>query len=431
MTQFALIADDLTGANDSGVQFVRHGFGASVFFAGQPVRSGTEVLVLDTDTRGRPAREAYKATRRAAERLAAIEPAVVYKKVDSTLRGNLAAEIDAAMDAFGFGVALIAPAFPRIGRTTQGAIQYLHGTPVHETEIARDPKAPVLTADIAELMTAGSERKVGRLALAEVQDGQATQRLQQLRDEGAQLIVCDAATEADLVAVALAGRALGEPVLYVGSAGLADVLPGALGIQPSAGAGSRVGQDLMVGPILLAVGSVSSVSRGQLARVLAQPSAVGVEVCTESLMGDRAAEEEARAFTEGMRALMGGRDLALYSAVADDAVRRTQALGRERGLSPVQTSEQVAAALGRIAGRLCREAVVGGLVLTGGDTAQAVCREIGATGIDLIREVEPGIPLGRLVGERPYGAVTKAGAFGTENALWLAMESLKGVPAGD
>lgn len=426
MTQIALIADDLTGANDSGVQFVRHGFGASVFFAGQPLRQGADVLVVDTDTRGRPAREAYEATFGVAERLVPIQPVLVYKKVDSTLRGNLAAEIDAVMDGFGFGVALIAPAFPRTGRITEGAVQYLNGTPVHLTEIGRDPKAPVRTADIAELLAGGSKRKVGRIALAEVRDGLTVRRLQALRAEGCQMIVCDSATEADLRAVASAGKALGEPVLYVGSAGLAEVLPAALDLKPAQGPALAARQGEASGPVLLAVGSVSAVSRGQLAQALAEPGVTGVEVRTEALLGPGADSEAARCVGEGLAALRQGRDLALYSTVADDAVRRTQALGEQLGLSPIQTSERVAAALGRIVGELCRTTPVGGLVLTGGDTALAVCQVVGATGVDLIREVEPGIPQGRLVGEHPYGVVTKAGAFGTESALRLAMASLKG-----
>jgi uncharacterized protein YgbK (DUF1537 family) len=69
---------------------------------------------------------------------------------------------------------------------------------------------------------------------------------------------------------------------------------------------------------------------------------------------------------------------------------------------------------------------LGGLVMTGGDTARAVCRHLGATGVELISEVEPGVPLGRLVGRTQLLAVTKAGAFGSEQALLRAVDQLKG-----
>lgn len=426
MTRIVLIADDLTGANDAGVQFVRHGFQASVIFAGQPVQAGTEVLVVDTDTRGRPTEAAYALTRQAADQLAQLMPRLVYKKVDSTLRGNLAAEIDAVLDSFGLRLALIAPAFPRIGRTTLDGVQYLNGTPVHETEIGRDPKAPVITADLNHLLAEGSKRQVGKLTLEDLRSGSADRRLVDLAAEGCALVICDATAEEDLRQVALAGARLGEPVLWVGSAGLADMLPEALGLRPNEGGAAAV--EPGTGPVLLAVGSVSSVSRGQLTTVLAQPGVLGVALDAEQVVtGDvAAAAEEERCAALALEALLAGTDVALFSTIAGNSVARTQQRGLAVGLSPVQSAERVAQSLGRVAGLLCRKAAIGGLVLTGGDTAQAVCRAIGATGIELIREVEPGIPLGRLVGGRSYLAVTKAGAFGTEQALQKAVVSIKG-----
>lgn len=426
MAQILLIADDLTGSNDSGVQFVRHGFGAAVFFAGQPVTDAADVIVVDTDSRGRSPREAYDRTRQAADRLAGTRPALVYKKIDSTLRGNLGAETDAALDAFCLPVALVAPAFPRIGRTTQEGIQFLHGTPVHETEIGRDPKAPVRTSAILDLLSGQSHRRAGRLTLADLRSGAGAQRIAALMDEGVSLVVCDAVSEEDLHQVAAAGRMLGQPVLWVGSAGLADVLPDALGLTPSRALAAE-DDGTVDGPVLVAVGSVSDTSRGQLADVLSRSDVTGVEVDTLTLVaGDSAAEAEiARCVAAGRAALEAGRNLALYSSVAAGAVARTQAAGQALGLTPTACSELVAAAMGRIGGQLCRETFVGGLVLTGGDTAQAVCQAIGATGINLLREVAPGIPLGRLVASRPYGAITKAGAFGTAQALSLAIDSLR------
>lgn len=426
MAQILLIADDLTGANDSGVQLVRHGFSSAVFFAGQPAADSADVIVVDTDSRASTPREAYDRVRQTADRLAATGPALVYKKIDSTLRGNLGAEIDAVLDAFQLALALIAPAFPRIGRTTQHGVQFLHGVPVHETEIGRDPKAPVRTGVIADLLSQQSRRRVGRLTLDDLRSGAGAQRIADLVGEGVSLVVCDAILEEDLRQVAMTGRGLGQPVLWVGSAGLADVLPDALGLAPS-GAPRSEDDNAVKGPILVAVGSVSSTTRGQLAQVLGRPDVTGVEVDTLALVaGDATAEAEiARCVSAGLEALKAGRNLAVYSSVAADAVARTQAAGQALGLTPTACSERVAATLGSISGRLCGETSVGGLVLTGGDTAQAVCRAIGASGISLLREVEPGIPLGRLVAPRPYGVVTKAGAFGTEGALSLAIDALR------
>lgn len=417
----------MTGASDSGVQFIRHGFRASVFFAGQAAVSDADVVVVDTDTRWRPAQQAYARTRRVAEQLAAANPSLVYKKVDSTLRGNLGAEIEAVMDAFHLRAALIAPAFPRIGRTTLDGRQYLHGVPVNETEAGRDPKTPVTTAVIKDLLASQSRRPVANVPLAQLRAAGAAEHVRALVDSGASLLVCDAVEEEDLRRVAAAGRELGVMPLWVGSAGLADVLPGTLGLAPTRGA-VEIAAEPAGGPVLLVVGSVSSVSRRQLYKVLGRHGVTGIEVDTVKLVSGGAARdgEVARCVTEGFAALQDGQDVAIYTSVADAAIARSQAVARKQGLTAQAASEQVAAGLGMIAGGICREMLPGGLVLTGGDTALAVCQALGVTGIDLIREVEPGIPLGRLVGPRPYAAVTKAGAFGSEQALVLAMDTLKG-----
>src|ERR671933_2238315 len=144
-TMIALIADDLTGASDAGVQFARRGLAARVLFdLDDPAAArDVEALVVDTDSRALPAAAAYARVRQVADHLRTARPEHVYKKIDSTLRGNLGAEIDAVMDALDFRLAVVAPAFPALGRTTRHGRHHLHGRPVHETEIGRDPKTPV------------------------------------------------------------------------------------------------------------------------------------------------------------------------------------------------------------------------------------------------------------------------------------------------
>src|SRR4030095_17175791 len=90
---------------------------------------------------------------------------------DSTLRGNLGAEIEAIMDVVKPDCAIIAPAFPKYGRTTVDGVQHLHGRPLHETEFGTDPTAPVKDADIARRLAEGSPRQTGRLTLDPVRAG--------------------------------------------------------------------------------------------------------------------------------------------------------------------------------------------------------------------------------------------------------------------
>src|SRR5215203_6386985 len=118
--QVAIIADDLTGAADTGVQLARAGYRTAVAFRDTPIPppEDLDAVVVDTDSRAMP--DGF-ATKRVLETVPAVRYArIVYKKLDSTLRGPIAAELAAALGASGRDRAVVAPAFPSAGRTTVG-----------------------------------------------------------------------------------------------------------------------------------------------------------------------------------------------------------------------------------------------------------------------------------------------------------------------
>ena len=136
----AIIADDLTGAADTGVQLARAGYRTAVAFRGAPIPPADDLdaVALDTNSRALPAGFAAK---RVVEAGHAVRHAqVVYKKLDSTLRGPIAAELSAASGASGRDRVVVAPAFPATGRTTVDGVQLVRGVPVHETEVKDDPR---------------------------------------------------------------------------------------------------------------------------------------------------------------------------------------------------------------------------------------------------------------------------------------------------
>lgn len=140
----AVIADDLTGAADTGVQLVRAGYRTAVAFRGFPVPPADDLdaVAVDTDSRAMSAASAAKLVVEAGHRMRGAR--VVFKKVDSTLRGPMAAELSAALEATGREVAVFCPAFPDAGRTVSGGVLLVNGVPVHETGFRDDPVTPVL-----------------------------------------------------------------------------------------------------------------------------------------------------------------------------------------------------------------------------------------------------------------------------------------------
>jgi D-threonate/D-erythronate kinase len=387
--QVAIIADDLTGAADTGVQLARAGYRTAVAFRGAPIPPANDLdaVALDTDSRALPAGFAAKRVVEAVRSVRDIP--IVYKKLDSTLRGPIAAELAAALGASGRGRAVVAPAFPATRRTTVDGVQLVRGVPVHETEVKDDPRTPVREGHVPTLLAAAFPSVVS-LSAEDLADPATVRRAL----EEARCIVADAARDEDLEAVV---RAVPDPseVLWAGSAGLAVALgrvyPGPhTGTTPSART-SRV---------LVVVGSLSEVSRGQL-RSLEEHGCTAVPVSGRS-------GAEGEALGKAREALSGGACAALHSA--EDRIS--------------SGARDVVEMLAGVVGALSEENLFDALVLTGGDTAVGVARRLGAVGVRLEGEVEPGIPVGILIGPKPYRVVTKAGAFGEPGTLVRAVETL-------
>ncbi len=388
----AIIADDLTGAADTGVQLARAGYRTAVAFRGAPVppTGDLDAVALDTDSRAMPAGFAAKRVLEAGR--AVRDARIVYKKLDSTLRGPIAAELVAALETTGRDRAVVAPAFPSTGRTTVDGVQLVRGVPVHETEAKNDPRTPVRQGHIPTLL-ATSFPSIIPLGVEELADPSAVRRSL----ENARCVVADAQRDEDLEALV---RAVADPskVLWAGSAGLALALGG---VYPGPHAETVRAAPAPLSRVLVVVGSLSEVSRKQL-RSLAWEYG-----CAAAPVDGRAGTvEEAIAH---MRAALSGSACAAVHSTHDR-----------------DSAGSFVGALAEVVAGLSGEGLFDALVLTGGETALEVARHLGAAGIRLEGELEPGIPEGTLIGPSPYRVVTKAGGFGEPDTLVRVVEGLLG-----
>jgi D-threonate/D-erythronate kinase len=387
----AVIADDLTGAADTGVQLVHAGYRTAVFFrATEVLADDLDAVAFDTDSRAMPAGFAAKRVLDAAH--AARGARIVYKKLDSNLRGNVAAELAAALGGARRERAVVAPAFPAAGRTTVGGIQRVHSVPVDETEMANDPHTPVSEAHVPSLL-ADAFPSVGALGAGDLADPERVR----LALEENECVVADADRDADLEALV---RAVPDParVLWAGSAGLALALGS---VYPGPCAGDTGLQRTRVHPVLVVVGSLSGVAREQVRRLVGEYGEVDVPI-------------EAG----------GAGALETTVAAVRDALARRECAVVHSPEDRVASSESVLGSLAEVVALLSERGLVEGLVLTGGATAVEVARRLGASGIRLEGEVETGVPRGTLIGPRPYPVVTKAGGFGGPDTLVGAVEAL-------
>jgi uncharacterized protein YgbK (DUF1537 family) len=208
-----LIADDLTGACDAAVHFARRGYRTHVRLDSHCAE--TSVLAISAESRHLSAAELRPVMDELARRLPIAQARILFNKIDSTLRGNVGAEIAAALTAFGCDAAVITPAFPAMGRTVEEG--YLR---------VRDAEAIDMAARL---------RSQGLEACAHVQPWAVYAAIQ----AGARFISVDAACDRDLDTIAAAGLESGRRILWSGSAGLASALARTLPCWAGRGPRSR------------------------------------------------------------------------------------------------------------------------------------------------------------------------------------------------
>ncbi|MDQ0875248.1 uncharacterized protein YgbK (DUF1537 family) [Paenibacillus sp. V4I3] len=428
--KIAVIADDLTGAGDTGVQFAKRGLQVSVllqFVSESCAVSERDVLVLDTDSRSLDAESAYQRAAEASRCAQAFEADVVFKKIDSTLRGNLGSEIDAVYDTFRPDFVVIAPAYPETGRLVREGRLYVHGKPLHETEFANDPKTPVTESYIPELLRHQTKQPFEVIPSGILAEGKSSIELvlQSCMSRGVSYLLVDSADDEDLRRiVSLIGETT-YAVVWVGSAGLARQLAiqhSSL-TQPSPQECRKTD-----GPILIVIGSVSPRSRRQLDVLLSNPEVRGIRMEAYQLVSGKTEREQelAKAEEEAALTLSANLHTVLYSSGDREAIRLAQDAGVRNGMDAQKVSNAVSQALGESVSRVLRRVRVGGIVMTGGDTAKHVCSALQAIEFRVFDEVESGVPIGLLMMDEPLPAVTKAGGFGSDQVLLRALESLNG-----
>ncbi|MCZ6634997.1 MAG: 4-hydroxythreonine-4-phosphate dehydrogenase PdxA [bacterium] len=417
MLSCLMIADDFTGACDSGMQFARSGLRSVVVTdATQGVLwgDGVEVLVVDTESRNCSRGEAADRVGAACSHLSALKPRLVYKKVDSALRGHLATEIYTVMETLGMDLCLMAPAFPEAGRVTVGGYHLVHGVPVERTEVGHDPGAPVRGSFLGHLLDIEEKLTIRSIGLEDIARG--ADHIQGLIEgmvgAGPTVIVMDAAASEDLREIATAGARLSPTPLFCGSAGLAACVPRAFELE---GEGVGVTEAHWDGAsVLTVVGSAESTTRNQVAALREVPGVSEWEIHAEATEFAWERPHLSNLVIEVHQHLEQGRD-AIVSLV-----------GLREGLSREGVGDAIGV-LAEVTGRLVEQGALCGIIASGGWTAAMVLERLGGKGVEILEEVATGVALCRVRGG-PYDGiplVTKGGALGEEDAFVRAVDRLK------
>jgi len=405
-----VVADDLTGANATAAGFSRAGLRAVTVGLGRRWDAVAEfhprfdVVVVTTETRHAEAAEVVDAVQRSVRAGWPVD--LVCCRIDTTLRGNVGVATEALLRTVAAlsqrrTVGLCLPAHPTAGRCTIDGYQLLGGVRLEETELARDPRTPVHTSSVADVLRDGTDLATANVPLSVV-TGDADTLRATIRDavrQGADVVIGDALTEEHLTRLAAAAAVVAaeEDLDWVavdpgpGSAALAA----ALGIRGQAEGG----------PILAVSGSATELTRTQLQTL---SSARTVHVVRPTNLPDSPVPDVDATVPELVKTIAAahsGEVVLLATALtADDVVPVDGPMG-----------SALPGALGRITRRALQESLVDGIYTTGGDVTAAVLDELGARGLEVEDEVVPLAVAGEIVGGpwRGMPIVTKGGLVGT------------------
>jgi uncharacterized protein YgbK (DUF1537 family) len=350
------------------------------------------------------------------------------------MRGNIGAEIEAALIASGKTCALVAPAMPDNGRTTRAGMHFVYGVPLLETEFAKDPFAPVISSYIPEILAVGTKLPVSLLPIAVTRQGAAAVRLrlQELIKQGARIIVADAEVMDDLAVLSAATGTLNN-LLPCGAADLLRLLLRSWtslpdwperSSQTSSGCTNTADQQDLLSenrPVIVLSGSPAHVSKMQIAAISARTDVTVIKIDPLLLIDSACSKRHIiqQVVSSSRQALTAGRHVVIDAAGSSKNAVFCAADGDLKQL--MEHGRLISQALGEIASDLIslNRQMVGGLVIFGGDTACSILDRLGAETIRICGEVEPYIPAGRLIGGLCDGLriVTKAGGFGNEATL--------------
>ena len=408
-----IIADDFTGALDTGVQFAAHGIKTRVVVGADAAltHQDADVLVVDTETRHLPAAQAYAAVAGLVQRAKEAGVTYLYKKTDSALRGNVGAELAALLENSGSRRLAFLPAFPQMDRVTKNGVQYIGGVPVTESPFGVDPFEPVRHAAVTDLLAEQTDLSAVSFPALPA-DGRIP------TEEG--ILVFDAATVEELRST---GCALVNNGLHVlaGCAGFGAVLPELLGLS-----GTDVACPELDPRLLVICGSVNAITLAQM-DTAEQAGFTRLRLTPyQKLTAGYWNSDEGRMELANIEEILAAHAYNIIETNDKGGNGPTAAAAEALGLTREEMRVRIAGGIGQLVEELLASSSVGTLLLTGGDTLLQCMNSVGIHELEPICELERGVVLARFGcnGCTRY-VITKSGGFGAADLLTKLAERIK------
>jgi uncharacterized protein YgbK (DUF1537 family) len=402
MIKLLIISDDFTGALDTGVQFAANGAATYVAVDSQidynQIASNVEVLVIDAETRHLEKNAAYETVFSIVQKAKKFHIPYIFKKTDSALRGNIGAELTAAIQASGESHIHFIPGFPQIDRITVNGVHYINGVPVAESIFGQDPFEPVIYSDIRQIIASQSELETHIMGTnipksCELPEG---------------ILVYDSSCNEDIENIAKKLMKKDEMHLIAGCAGLASKLSQVLHLG-----GEKPQVPKIKANMLVACGSVNPVSVAQCNDAECRGIPCFRLTPEQKMNPDWTESCEADEFVQQLYNSGENNHMVILDTNDGQDTESTAVYAQKRGISTEQMRTQIMSVMGRILKQLIDTGFDNTILIMGGDSLIGFIRQAGIDVISPVCEMECGVVLSQLNYKgKMLNVISKSGGFG-------------------
>jgi uncharacterized protein YgbK (DUF1537 family) len=408
MIEAVVIADDLTGALDTGIQFTKENLSTLVIteldFDIDTIPKDIEVIVIDTESRHIDKSEAKFRVKSIVSKLKKINNIkYFYKKIDSTFRGNIGQELEGFMEGLEIKTLNFIPGFPENGRVVQEGILYVDGKKITETAFANDILNPITHSYIPKIINQQTEIKVLRSKETE----------EKLKDEDKKIIyLYDSLTKGELELINQELKSKKQNKYLAGSAGFAEIIAKEIGRKKE-----FKKFEVKDKKILLVCGSVNKTSLEQC--VYAQKN----DYLVENLKFDDVIKKDyyKKNFTikKEISELINRKNKILIKSSQDsNIIEATKKYSKENNIPLEEITQNVANNIGNLITFLIEKNDLKNIIIFGGDTLIGILKEMNITKIYPLIEITSGVVLAKVYfNDNELNIITKAGGFGNKDII--------------
>ena len=422
MQKYIVIADDLTGSNATCSLLKKIGLrAASILKLQNGMKYDTDVISYSTGSRGLDKEEAYKKVSEAIKILKDKNVLVYNKRIDSTLRGNIGAEINAMLDNLeNDRIAVVVPAYPDSKRIVVNKTMLVNGVLLENSDAGKDPKTPIKTSCVETLIQKDCKYSSTYLELADIE--QPIEKLIkkiQKSTEKSRVLIFDTVNNEDIIKISRA--------IIQSNINIITVDPGPFTLYFSK---ELQKEKHLEKKILMLIGSVTETTKKQIEYILQEEDIFLVKMKAESFFEKESCIKEIERVISFIKKGIESYELFLIttSPIGDEKKLDLKEIAHKLNTTVEDVSKIIANTLTETAVRVLKETQkFEGVYSSGGDITIALLEKLKAIGVEIREEVIPLAAYGRIIGGdfSNLKLVSKGGMVGDETVIKLCLHKMK------